>query len=253
MRKIERREQLTGGSALCVLGLLVLLIAVSPAHTVLWLVFSVAALLAIIAILLRQLTLQSNDLLRSSSELDDKSEAVQDMAMELTELVLVDPLTGSRNRRGFIDLVEHQMKVATREWKKLHFVIVNVDEMSSINDLHGHAAGDSALIEVVRIIWRSSRTVDVVGRMGGDEFAVALIHADDPSVVAARIEAEVAGRVRDSDHPYELHVSVGVATFDPAVPLSLDEILKIATASMYEKRRAAGEARAKRLSSPALR
>lgn len=230
-----------------------ILAVLSPSQRVLWLIAGILGLAAIIGLVLRQLNLQTNELERARAELDDNREDLTGLTVELTEMSLVDPLTGARNRRGFIDLVDHQMRVAAREWKKLHFVFVDVDEMKSINEEFGHAAGDSALIEIVQIIWASSRTVDVVGRMGGDEFAVALIHADDPSIVANRIAEGVAARVRDPNHPYELHVSIGVATFDPAAPDTLDEMIKEAREAMYAEKHAAEVARAAKLASPSLR
>jgi diguanylate cyclase (GGDEF)-like protein len=253
MKKFASVERLAGGGALLLLVAAGLASVLSPAHRLYWLTAAILGLAAIIFVLLRQLNSQTSDLQMAVSELNDNRDDLTGMTMELTELTLVDPLTGARNRRGFIDLVDHQMRVAAREWKKLHFVFVDIEEMKSINEEFGHSSGDSALIEIVEIIWASSRTVDVVGRMGGDEFAVALIHADDPSIVATRIGEGVANRVRDPNHPYELRVSIGTATFDPAAPVSLDEMLKEARESMYAEKHAAEEARAKKLASPSLR
>jgi diguanylate cyclase (GGDEF)-like protein len=253
MKKFGRLETLAAGGACCVLGLLILLAVIAPGLRVFWLVASVVGLAVIVGVLFRQLIELSKALLLASTTLDEQSDEIQRLTVDLTELSLIDPLTGSRNRRGFMDLVEHQMKVAQREWKKLHFVFVDLDGMKAINEHYGNGGGDAALIEVVQLIWASSRTVDVVGRMGGDEFAIALIHADDPSVVAARIEAGVLSRTRDSDHPYELRVSVGVATFDPAEPITLDEMLSSAEQAMNERKQAAAEERAKRFAAPSLR
>jgi diguanylate cyclase (GGDEF)-like protein len=253
MKKFGSVERLAAGGTLVLVAAVMLLAVLSPSQRVAWLIAGILGLTAIIGLVLRQLNLQTNHLRMARSELDDNREDLTGLTVELTEMSLVDPLTGARNRRGFIDLVDHQMRVAAREWKKLHFVFVDIDDMKSINEEFGHAAGDAALIEIVEIIWASSRTVDVVGRMGGDEFAVALIHADDPSIVATRIAEGVAARVRDPNHAYELHVSIGVATFDPAAPDMLDEMIKQAREAMYAEKHAAEEARAKKLASPSLR
>jgi diguanylate cyclase (GGDEF)-like protein len=253
MKKFGSVETLAGGSAVAVLALVLILTVVSPGLRVVWLVAGILGLAAVVAFLLRAMSARRQAMRDAATELDETSEAVSALTAELTELSLVDPLTGARNRRGFIDLVEHQLKVATREWKPLHFVFVDIDDMREINDVHGHAAGDAALVEVVESIWKSSRTVDIVGRMGGDEFAVALIHADDPGIVVSRIEQVMASRVRDKDHPYELHVTVGRASFDPAAPLSLDDMFKTARQAMFDQRRIAAEERAKKLASPAMR
>jgi diguanylate cyclase (GGDEF)-like protein len=253
MKKFRSAETLAGGSAVAVVALVLVLSVASPSLRTVWLIAAVLGLAAVIAFLLRDMNARTGAMRAAAAELDEKSEEVSALTAELTDLRLVDPLTGARNRRGFIDLVEHQMRVATREWKQLHFVFVDIDEMKRINEVYGHDAGDSALIEVVETIWGSSRTVDIVGRMGGDEFAVALIHADDPSVVVGRIEEAMRSRVRDTDRPYELRVTVGFSSFDPAAPLSLDDMLRKAHQAMFEQRRAAAEERVKKLASPAMR
>jgi diguanylate cyclase (GGDEF)-like protein len=253
MKKFGSVERLAAGGTLVLVAAVILLAVLSPSMRVAWLIAGMLGLAAIIGLVLRQLNLQTNYLRMARAELSDNRDDLTGLTVELTEMSLVDPLTGARNRRGFIDLVDHQMRVAAREWKKLHFVFVDVDEMKSINEEFGHGAGDAALIEIVEIIWASSRTVDVVGRMGGDEFAIALIHAEDSSIVATRIAEGVATRVRDPKHPYELHVSIGVATFDPAAPDTLDEMFKQAREAMYAEKHAAAEARAQKLASPSLR
>ncbi|MEA2508199.1 MAG: hypothetical protein QOG21_281 [Actinomycetota bacterium] len=253
MKKLRSVETLAGGSTVALLALVVILSVIAPGPRVVWLIAAVLGLAAVIVYLLRSISARTGAMRAAAVELEEKSEEVSALTVELTELTLIDPLTGARNRRGFIDLVEHQMRVATREWKQLHFVFVDIDEMKKVNELYGHAAGDAALIEVVDTIWASSRTVDIVGRMGGDEFAVALIHADDPSVVVGRIEQAMRSRVRDTDRPYELRVTVGSASFDPAAPVSLDDMLGAARKAMYDQRRAAAEERVKKLASPAMR
>jgi two-component system C4-dicarboxylate transport sensor histidine kinase DctB len=253
MKKFRSVETLAGGSAVAICALVLIVTLTDRSLRVVALIAGVVGLAAVIAILIRAMSARMGAMRDAALELDEKNEAVSALTAELYELSLIDPLTGARNRRGFIDLVEHQMRVATREWKQLHFVFVDVDEMKRINEIHGHAAGDSALVEVVEIIWGSSRTVDIVGRMGGDEFAVALIHADDPSVVVGRIEEAMRTRVRDTERPYELHVTVGFSSFDPAAPVSLDEMLRTAHQAMFDQRRAAAQKRVKKLASPAIR
>jgi diguanylate cyclase (GGDEF)-like protein len=253
MKKFRSVETLAGGSTAVLLALVLILTVIAPGPRVVWLIVGILGLVAVIAALLRSMSARTGAMRAAALELEEKSEEVSALTVELTELTLIDPLTGARNRRGFIDLVEHQMRVATREWKQLHFVFVDIDEMKKVNELYGHAAGDAALIEVVEAIWTSSRTVDIVGRMGGDEFAVALIHADDPSMVVGRIQEAMRSRVRDTDHPYELRVTVGSASFDPAAPVSLDDMLRTARQAMFDQRRAAAEERVKKLASPAMR
>jgi diguanylate cyclase (GGDEF)-like protein len=252
MRKFRSAVELVGGGALVVGFLTAAVLVASPARPVPLLLLSTFGSILTLVLVLRRVSPQSEEVLSLTDALSDRNVEVQTLAVELEELSLIDPLTGARNRRGFINLVEHQMRVATREWNKLHFLFVDVDGIKMINDLYGHAAGDSALTAVVEILWASSRTVDIVGRLGDDEFAVALLNAEDPSTIAARIRSAVSGRTRTPQQPYELHVTVGIATFDPAAPVSVEEMVKQADQAIAQQRAAAAEARTKGLTVPVI-
>ena len=107
-------------------------------------------------------------------------------ARELEALSLTDALTGLRNRRGFTMLAEQQLKTARRLSRPLLLLFADVDGLKEVNDTHGHAAGDQLLREAARVLAGSSRDMDIVARMGGDEFAVLQIDAgsgEAPAVV----------------------------------------------------------------------
>jgi diguanylate cyclase (GGDEF)-like protein len=252
MKKFRSAVDFVGGTSLCLVAAALLAVVLSPISPVAMLAAGIVMLGGALFFSLQRSLPQTKDLQTLSNVLVDRTEQVQQLTMELQELSLIDPLTGARNRRGFINLVEHQMRVAARAWNKVHFLFVDIDGMKLINDLYGHAAGDSALNTVVEILWASSRTVDIVGRMGDDEFAVALLNAEDPSVIASRIKAAVSGRCRTHDHPYELHVTIGIATFDPAAPVSLEDLLRTADAAIAEEKRASALARINGLTAPVI-
>ncbi|MEA2507672.1 MAG: hypothetical protein QOH48_2290 [Actinomycetota bacterium] len=250
MRKFRSAVELVGGGALLVGFLTAAALVASPARPVPMLVLSNFGLILILVLVLRRVAPQGTEVLTLVDALSDRDVEVQTLAVELEELSLIDPLTGARNRRGFINLVEHQMRVATREWNKLHFLFVDIDGLKQINDQYGHNAGDSALTTVVEILWASSRTVDIVGRLGDDEFAVALLNAEDPSMIAGRIRSAVSGRTCTPQQPYELHVTVGLATFDPAAPVSVEEMVRQADRAITQQKADAAEARTKGLTAP---
>ena len=245
-------EELVGKSPLRLVLLAVFALVISPAAPVLFLGLAVICLGGATGFLLKRLIPQAGYVLTLTSALDERNQQVQELVVDLEELSLIDPLTGARNRRGFMNLVEHQMRVATRSWSKLHFLFVDIEGMKLINDLYGHEAGDSALKTVVEILWASSRTVDIVGRMGDDEFALALLNAEDPTVIAARIRAAVSGRTRTDAQPYELHVTVGIATFDPAAPVPLEEMLRSADQAIAQEKRASALARVNGHTAPVI-
>jgi diguanylate cyclase (GGDEF)-like protein len=107
-----------------------------------------------------------------------------------------DPLTGAYNRAALQDVSERFLKRVTRSQKDLSLVILDLDDFHSLNRRHGHAAGDTALIEFTQILHGSTRGSDIVARYGGDEFVLLLVETpiEGAQVVVRRIEERVAAR-----------------------------------------------------------
>lgn len=105
-----------------------------------------------------------------------------------------DVLTPTLNRRAFLREVHRAMADCKRYGEQAALIYIDMDGFKSINDAFGHAAGDAALIYVAEVLNANVREGDSVGRMGGDEFAVLLRHADINSarVKAMKLEAELA-------------------------------------------------------------
>lgn len=106
---------------------------------------------------------------------------------DLRRLGSVDELTGLLNRRGFFEELERERRRASRESSILSVLVLDVDRFKAVNDVHGHAAGDLALAAVGEALSASCRVTDVAGRIGGEEFAVALPSTD---AIAAAAVAE---------------------------------------------------------------
>jgi diguanylate cyclase (GGDEF)-like protein len=98
--------------------------------------------------------------------------AQQDAA--LRELALVDPLTGLRNRRGFLEIAEHELQVCLRRGSATALLFIDVDGLKEVNDAHGHAVGDALLRDVADVLRSTTRESDLLSRVGGDEFCVLL-------------------------------------------------------------------------------
>lgn len=120
---------------------------------------------------------------------------------DLRRIGNVDELTGLLNRRGFYEELERERRRASREGSVLSLVVLDVDRFKTVNDLYGHAVGDIALRAVGDVLACSCRSTDVAGRIGGEEFVVALPSTD---AVAA---AAVAEKLR-----------VGIASFGIPLP-----------------------------------
>jgi diguanylate cyclase (GGDEF)-like protein/PAS domain S-box-containing protein len=158
---------------------------------------------------------------------------------KLYEAANTDILTGLYNRRGFIALAEHQLRVADRERKNLILVYLDLDDMKRINDQFGHKEGDRALADIANILRKSFRESDVLGRLGGDEFAILLTEPseqDIEQVISEHIQQNLRSHNEQNGRPYLLSVSIGVSRYNPANPCTLDDLLTSADKIMYREK-----------------
>jgi diguanylate cyclase (GGDEF)-like protein len=139
---------------------------------------------------------------------------------ELAELSRTDPLTGCLNRRGFAERFD-----AALEHGQVALIQLDLDDFKSVNDLHGHAAGDELLRWVGSTLKALLRGTDATGRLGGDEFALLLpgLSAGEARAVADRTVAALAERIG---------AAVGVACH-PADGTTADELHRHADADLY--------------------
>jgi diguanylate cyclase (GGDEF)-like protein len=98
-------------------------------------------------------------------------------AEQLDRLADQDPLTGLLNRRAFIRELSRGLAFCRRYAATGSLLYLDVDNLKQINDGHGHGAGDAALLHVAEVLTANTRACDLVGRIGGDEFAVVLQQA----------------------------------------------------------------------------
>jgi two-component system cell cycle response regulator len=159
--------------------------------------------------------------------------------MEQYELSLRDELTGAHNRRGFIFLSEQQIKLALRDRQNLLLAFADLDGLKQINDTFGHQVGDEALVQLAEVLRKTFRDSDVLGRVGGDEFAVLSIQSKSDSVRTISDRLTKALRKASSLRPYQLSVSLGVVVFAPSASLSIHEMMIRADEAMYAEKRGA--------------
>ena len=153
---------------------------------------------------------------------------------ELWELALVDELTGLHNRRSFLHLAEQAVKEAARAGRPVITLFVDVDQMKTINDHHGHAEGDRALRLVAGALQAACRSADIIGRLGGDEFAILLTEATEMDGIEGRIAHHMA-RAADTAG-YGLSVSVGAARCEPGEECRIEDLLQTADQAMYQQK-----------------
>ncbi len=118
------------------------------------------------------------------------------LEVELRRLATTDALTGTLNRRQLFTLGERELARARERAQGLGVVMVDIDHFKVVNDQYGHPVGDEALKHVVGRLRAGVRRVDLIGRLGGEEFAVVLprIAAKDALQVAERLRAGVAAK-----------------------------------------------------------
>ncbi|MFH1135086.1 MAG: PAS domain S-box protein [Pseudomonadota bacterium] len=144
----------------------------------------------------------------------------QKKAEELLRIQAVyDSLTGLYNRRRFMEVLEVQIKEARRHGLELAVCICDLDHFKSVNDAHGHRAGDEVLAGFGRLLRQALRAEDAAGRYGGEEFALVLPHSgrDQAEVVLERIRKKLEQTPFTSPDgaSFSVTASFGLAQFRP--------------------------------------
>jgi diguanylate cyclase (GGDEF)-like protein len=115
----------------------------------------------------------------------------------------------------------------------------DVDNLKTINDIHGHAQGDQALQEISTILKGTFREADIVARIGGDEFVVLAVDASMESVdiPTNRIQSFLEKGNHQGEWPYQLSFSLGMAHYDPEAPSTVGEMIAQADGRMYQEKK----------------
>jgi diguanylate cyclase (GGDEF)-like protein len=154
------------------------------------------------------------------------------------ELARTDWLTGLPNTRAFLESASHEVARARRVGSPVTLAYIDLDGFKTVNDAMGHAFGDEFLRQVAGALRSGLRDVDMVARMGGDEFAVLLpdTTAADAAGVLGRLRPAMDQVAAASDWP--VRFSVGAVT--SAHPMNADDLIRQADAAMYEAKRRGG-------------
>jgi diguanylate cyclase (GGDEF)-like protein len=161
-------------------------------------------------------------------------------AIELKDMAETDELTGLLNRRGFMLLGENSLRTAEAAGQPVAVMYADIDGMKGINDTHGHPTGDEALRETAAMLRDGFRSSDLLGRVGGDEFAVLAVGIGEREMTALieRIERRFAARDAGGSGP-PLAFSMGAAYADKdADGRSLDRLIEVADERMYAAKQA---------------
>jgi len=160
---------------------------------------------------------------------------------EVQRLATLDGLTNTYNRRHFMELAHLAFETARRFGQPLTALMLDVDHFKAINDEYGHHVGDQVLRTLADRCRAALRTIDVLGRYGGEEFAILLpgtTRRNAAKILAERIRHRVAeDPVQTDAGPVRVTVSVGVSAMEPATR-NPEELFKRADAALYDAKQA---------------
>ena len=170
--------------------------------------------------------------------------AMVERELELVDRASTDELTHLSNRRGFITVATQVLALCRRNRQPAVIVVVDLDSFKTVNDKHGHEAGDAVLRLFAKMLFAHFRSSDVIARLGGDEFAL-LCSGTNSAQLAASLETlanEFSSSVLVREYPH-LSWSAGMADFHPDSSDTVDALLRVADRRMY---RAKSDSRRKR-------
>ncbi|MCG7962170.1 MAG: diguanylate cyclase [Candidatus Thiodiazotropha taylori] len=169
-------------------------------------------------------------------KLRNSEKALRNKTVELEFLATRDSLTGCLNRRAFFKKFDQLFKEAKTLNRSLVFIMVDIDRFKFINDHYGHANGDKVIKYVSEILSSNSRPEDVVGRYGGDEFAIVLPNAtmDEARSIAERLRMDIQQKCHSLfTNPQTVTTSIGMAALEAEVEDSM-LLINNADCALYE-------------------
>jgi diguanylate cyclase (GGDEF)-like protein/putative nucleotidyltransferase with HDIG domain len=156
------------------------------------------------------------------------------------QMAIIDPLTNIYNRRQLDCSLDNEINRSSRFNQAFSIAIFDIDRFKTINDNYGHQAGDLVLKDTTSIIKKNSRNIDIVGRLGGDEFLVILPNTQTKGalIFAERVRAvmEKYGLLRKKNFPQcQITLSIGVAEFNASLDTP-ERLLNRADKALYQSK-----------------
>jgi diguanylate cyclase (GGDEF)-like protein len=164
-----------------------------------------------------------------------RTEELQISNRKLKELATIDSMTGALNRGSFFEKAQHLFVLSQRQKSPASFILMDLDHFKMINDTYGHFSGDQVLIHFTQTIKTLLRKSDLIGRVGGEEFAIYLSNTgiDDAFRLADKIRKTIGNSTVEIDGKTVIYtVSLGVESSEPKDHL-IDELFKRADLKLY--------------------
>lgn len=174
-----------------------------------------------------------------TKKVNEQTLQLQDAIQKAEQEARTDLLTGLANRRSFFELAVKSIdRAKRREPSNLHLMMIDIDNFKKINDTFGHAAGDEALKNIANVLTNTLRTVDLVSRIGGEEFVVIIEDSDinGASELGNRLlQAVSQTQTSVKEHDISLTISIGLATWE--IGDSLHDLMKKADEALYKAKK----------------
>ena len=161
------------------------------------------------------------------------------MEEELKKFAHYDVLTGCCNRGYGLSLLDQQFKLAHRKKYLLLLAYIDIDKFKYINDTFGHKEGDIDLKEVANLFKSTLREIDIICRMGGDEFLLIFPDSslENAPLIRERLSKNLEKLNQKLAKPYKINFSIGLSYYNPSNPLSMEELIRIADENMYKEKK----------------
>ena len=166
-----------------------------------------------------------------AEELEEKKELEKHLKYQAS----TDPLTGLMNRRSYFSACEKEIKYAIRYNTKLSYLTIDIDKFKAINDTYGHPLGDEVIRSLGKVLITNSRSMDYVGRIGGEEFAILMpgTGRDSAFHLADRLRANIAKhKIIYENKVIQITVSIGLSHFRKN-DKDIDAIVKRSDQALY--------------------
>lgn len=177
---------------------------------------------------------------KNQSELIDAKKRLEDMNAELAKLAVTDSLTQTYNHTFLINSLKHEMDRAKRFSYNMAFLMLDIDHFKKINDTYGHLVGDEVLKEVVKITQTPIRSIDILGRYGGEEFGLILPETNEKGAMtlAEKIrknidECNFVIKSAGNSVKIKLTVSIGVAIYPDEDVNDVLSLIRCADRALY--------------------
>jgi len=172
----------------------------------------------------------------AKEQLEKELDKKEKLEKHLKHLASTDPMTELFNRRAFFDICDKAILATHTKSQKLTCLIVDIDHFKIINDSYGHDMGDKVIIDIAKLMLNNIRSIDSVGRVGGEEFAILMPNTDQDAAyqIADRLRKNIA------KHKMSLHgetvqitVSIGLSTLIKE-DTNIHTVLKRADSALYK-------------------